>query len=330
MLRDVATAALVAFGSLWGLLARLGLTGLNTYDGKSIAPLVWAQAVGCVVMGYISHDESKAVLQRWYAPLHAMIGTGFAASCTTFSTWMLDVFQAYSNFPSYDRHGLHNVMDALTQTGATVGMSIVAFWAGHALVGVVSLKELGRHVRLSGTGPVVDLAAMVLGLAFWIGAALFCGLYAPFRNVTFALSLAPFGALIRWQLSRLNPKLSADTPMRIWDVHRWPLGTMTANLLATAAIASSVTAMYVGRVQGHASRSAYTKVSCEVLQGLQDGFCGSLSTVSTLIAEIVTMQPRRVAAAYLIACYALSMLLCVLLLGAPWWALGMQGGCRVW
>lgn len=37
--------------SVFGVLARLGLDGLATYDGRSIFPLAYAQALGCLIMG---------------------------------------------------------------------------------------------------------------------------------------------------------------------------------------------------------------------------------------------------------------------------------------
>ena len=129
----IATAGAITLGSIWGTLARLGLVALNTYDGQSIAPLVWAQAVGCLVFGYASHKRSKAAIEGWYAPAFPMITVGFAGSCTSFSTWALDVFQAFSNGEHHDRIGLYSVMDALAQTATTVGMGLAGVWAGRAL-----------------------------------------------------------------------------------------------------------------------------------------------------------------------------------------------------
>jgi CrcB protein len=38
-------------GAVFGTLARLGLVALMTYDGNSVFPLAYAQAVGCLVIG---------------------------------------------------------------------------------------------------------------------------------------------------------------------------------------------------------------------------------------------------------------------------------------
>lgn len=63
IIRHIATLGLLAFASIWGLLAREGLVSLNTYDGMSVQPLVWAQAVGCLVMGWTVGN--KEVLEEW-------------------------------------------------------------------------------------------------------------------------------------------------------------------------------------------------------------------------------------------------------------------------
>ena len=138
----IATAGAITFGSIWGTLTRLGLVALNTYDGQSIAPLVWAQAVGCLVYGYASHKRSKAAIEGWYAPAFPMITVGFAGSCTSFSTWALDVFQAFSNGGHHDRIGLYSVMDALAQTATTVGMGLAGIWAGRALADAYPLPAI--------------------------------------------------------------------------------------------------------------------------------------------------------------------------------------------
>lgn len=44
--------ALLMPGSVFGVLARLGLEALTNYDGAAIFPLAWVQAIGCFVMGF--------------------------------------------------------------------------------------------------------------------------------------------------------------------------------------------------------------------------------------------------------------------------------------
>lgn len=44
--------ALLMPASIFGVLARLGLQAITTYDGRSIFPLAWIQAAGCLIMGF--------------------------------------------------------------------------------------------------------------------------------------------------------------------------------------------------------------------------------------------------------------------------------------
>ncbi|KAG9088785.1 hypothetical protein FS749_001903 [Ceratobasidium sp. UAMH 11750] len=43
--------ALLAFPAVLGVLARLGVHALTTYDGDSVFALAWVQGMGCFVMG---------------------------------------------------------------------------------------------------------------------------------------------------------------------------------------------------------------------------------------------------------------------------------------
>ena len=314
-----ATAALIALGAIWGTLARLGLVALNSYDGQSVAPLIWAQAVGCLVFGYASHKRSKAAIEAWYAPAFPMLTVGFAGSCTSFSTWALDVFQAFSNGQHYHRVGLYSVMDALAQTGMTIGMGIAGFWAGRALADAYPLDALPA-LPMKRLNPAISHAcAIVIGSLFWIGSAILCGLHSPFRHVTFALVLCPPGAWIRWQLSRFNPARKVDDRVLVRQWMQWPLGTLAANVLATLILCGTKT--------GQGSRLFSSITSCDALRGLGDGFAGCLSTVSTLVAELIVLRPLRTSFAYLFTSWTLCVLAGVLIVGIPRWTLGITVEC---
>jgi fluoride exporter len=352
LLRHFAILGILIFSSIWGLLAREGLIALNTYSGQSIEPTIWAQAVGCLVMGW--NVANKEDLEKWYPPAFIAIGTGFCGSLTTFSSWILHVFQAYGNQNHYDRHGLHNVMDALTQTGATIGMSLISLYAGRALASILPAKPVlvileriqksisPKYTRDDvnsntesppkptqahadslvpyTTGP--DIFCILLGVVFWAGSAVLCGTYEPFRHVTYAVVLSPPGAILRWYLSRFNSyPISKRMPF-------WPIGTLAANLIATAVLSAAFIGQNVGRVAGIGGGGVYTVEACHALYGVQEGFCGCLSTISTFAVELDNIKPRRRAFGYLLGSYVLGIILCVLIIGAPWWSLGDSGSCK--
>ena len=344
-MRHCAILGLLTFAAIWGTLAREGLVALNTYDGESVASLVWAQAVGCLIMG-LAIGTNRQTIEGRYPPAYIMITTGFCGSVTTFSKWMLDVFRAFGNQRHFDRHGLHNVMDALSQTGVTFGMAIVSVAAGVSLSRLVNLELLvaayssrtksrpqlpqasqPQHAPTANKGKaskadpgntlVLDASMFSLGILVWIASAILCALYASSRRVTFSLFLAPSGAILRWYLSCFNTH-------RISQRYSLPLGTLAANLFATAVICAAFIASRAGSVP----RSfAGGLTGCEALLGLEDGFCGCLSTVSTFAVELRTIKPRRKAVRYAVISWVAGILLCVLLIGAPWWSIGTDGRC---
>ena len=340
-LRHLATVGLIAFGSIWGTLARMGLKALNTYDGQSIEPVIWAQAFACLVMGWAYQKRNHKAIQAWYAPISTMLVTGFCGSCTTYSVWMFRVFQGFSNELHFQRHGLHNVMDALTQTGATIGLGLVSYWGGTQVAHLIPAYRLIGYVRRqkeehedkekpppkAEIPPSADIACIALGVVFWAASAILCGTYAPFRKETFALVLSPPGAILRWYLARFNGPLDPYERLRVIDVRRWPNGTLLANTIAIFCYCAAETAQHVGYVTGPGARGIHSLTGCQALYGFQEGFCDTLSTLSTLVMELVVLRPPRVAFAYLFVSWLIGILVSILIVGIPWWTLGMQGSC---
>lgn len=345
-LRHLSVLGLLAFSSIWGTLTREGLIALNTYDGKSISPVIWAQTVGCLVMGWTV--ANKEALEAWYPPAFIMLGTGFCGSVTTFSSWILQVFQAYGNQLHYNRTGLHNVMDALTQTAATIGLSLAGLAAGKSLarvlpaqsvIDVLSLRRLRRGKRDDDDGeeseakrgrnhtsqstPILDLFCfIVLGLGFCLGAALLAAFQTSpqFRPTTFAIVFSPPGAILRWYLSRLNSSSLSKSPPY------WPLGTFTANILATLILCGVFVPQHYGPTGTHIAGSSV--LQCHLLFALQEGFCGCLSTISTFAVELRNLKPRKRAVGYAVGSYVVGIAVCVIVIGVPWWSKGMDGSCR--
>ncbi|GJN92870.1 hypothetical protein Rhopal_005910-T1 [Rhodotorula paludigena] len=145
---------------------------------------------------------------------------------------------------------------------------------------------------------MIALLSVVVGPLFWLG-SLFLLIFGPSswrERATFAIVVAPPATLLRYFLSkRLNP-LSK----------RFPIGTYTANSLAVLVFA----------VMALLARNPRSPLGCAALRGVQDGFCGSLSTISTLVVEVRGLGTGD-SYRYLIASWIVSMALFTVVLG-PW------------
>jgi len=59
--------SLIVFGTIWGVLARLGLQWVGGFASSAVFSLVWAQMVGCAVMGFCV--TKKNAIERVCVPL---------------------------------------------------------------------------------------------------------------------------------------------------------------------------------------------------------------------------------------------------------------------
>lgn len=153
------------------------------------------------------------------------------------------------------------------------------------------------------------LAFIALGPLFWLG-SIFLLAFGPHswrHRATFAIVLGPPGTLLRYYFSRrLNPLYPS-----------LPLGTLAANTLAVLIFA--IVAM-LQRTPGVSS------TGCAALQGVLDGFCGSLSTVSTFVVELRALG-RRDSYRYFFVSWVFGQALMVVVLGSWLWSEDREGMC---
>ena len=127
-------------------------------------------------------------------------------------------------------------------------------------------------------------------------------LSADFRHqATAALLFAFPGTLTRYLLSlRLNTLMKSI-----------PLGTLTANLMGTAFLGAF-------HVIQNLSQDPVSSGACVILQGLSDGYCGCLTTVSTFAVEIRGLKLWK-GFRYAFISWTLGQLLLLVILGPSFW-----------
>lgn len=318
---------LVLFAIL-GTLARLGLQAITFYPGAPLVfTSLWPNFGGSLFMGFLSEDR-MLFKQEWGTPtyhqqleksklraqdeenssadsrkavdlaatkkshlatkktipLYVGLATGFCGSFTSFSSFIRDAFLALSNDVSTPlgsiapRSGGYSFMAVIAVIIITVTVSISGLHIGAHLA--ILLETYTPSFSHALTQKIIDQAAVVLAWGSWIG-AVFLAIWPPDRNsdgpevwrgrAIFALVFAPLGCLFRFYASLyLNGKIPS-----------FPLGTFAVNAFGTAILGMSWDLQHLplGGVVG-----------CQVLQGVEDGFCGCLTTVSTWVSELAALR----------------------------------------
>lgn len=323
---QIYTISYLILFAIWGTLARVGLSALTTYPGEPVLFVVlWANFGGSLIMGFLSEDRmlfrdewGAATYDRLLArakgngngngegssdqeeraidlvaakkahlttkktiPLYIGLATGFCGSFTSFSSFIKDSFLALSNqmvtpelgIPG--RNGGYSFMALLAVVIVTVSLSLSGLILGAHLA--IALERFTPSIPYPVTRKILDPLAVLLGWGCWLGAILMA-IFPPHNKwrgeILFALVFAPLGCLGRFYLSiYLNGKIAS-----------FPLGTFTANIFGTAILGMSWDIAHA-RIGGLAG--------CQVLQGIEDGFCGCLTTISTWVAELNSLGRRH-------------------------------------
>ncbi|KAL7918324.1 CrcB-like domain-containing protein [Trichoderma austrokoningii] len=321
---QIYTISYLVLFAIWGTLARVGLSALTIYPGEPVLFVVlWANFGGSLIMGFLSEDrmlfrdewgtatydnllaraketgngegssdqEEQAIdllaakkahlATKKTIPLYIGLATGFCGSFTSFSSFIKDTFLALSNqmvtpelgIPG--RNGGYSFLALLAVVIVTVSLSLSGLILGAHLA--IALERFTPSIPYPVTRKILDPLAVLLGWGCWLGAILMA-IFPPHNKwrgeILFALVFAPLGCLGRFYLSiYLNGKIAS-----------FPLGTFTANIFGTAMLGMSWDIAHA-RIGGLAG--------CQVLQGIEDGFCGCLTTISTWVAELNSLGRRH-------------------------------------
>jgi CrcB protein len=271
-----------------------------------------------------AHGAAKKTI-----PLYIGLATGFCGSFTSFSSFIRDVFLALSNdlptpldhpadyasntsiASTVHRNGGYSFMAVLAVIIITVAVCLSGLYFGAHLA--IALEPYTPTLPFSFTRKVFDPFIVFVAWSCWLG-AIILAVFPPDRDsaspelwrgrAVFALVFAPLGCLGRYYASiYLNGKLPS-----------FPLGTFVVNMSGTVllGIAWDLQHVPLGSVVG-----------CQVLQGVQDGFCGCLTTVSTWVSELSSLRRTH---AYKYGASSILLALCclVLIMGSLKWTRGFS------
>ena len=264
-------------------------------------------------------------------PLYIGLATGFCGSFTSFSSFMRDCFLAISNnLPTPISHPSTPPFPSTTTTihrnGGYSFMAVVAILILTLSLGLAAL-QLGAHLAIAAhpltpTLPFhfmrkyLDRSVVFLAFGFWIG-AIIMAIFPPYQiwrgEAVFALVFAPLGCLARFYASKhLNGKFAS-----------FPLGTFTVNVLGTALLGIFYDLQHVPLSSSTRHLAGGGIVGCQVLQGMLDGFCGCLTTVSTWIGELKGLQ-RKHAYIYGGASVLVGLAFLIIIMGSLRWTRGFE------
>jgi CrcB protein len=360
---QIYTVSYLVLFSILGTLARLGLQALTFYPGTPISfSSIWPNFAGSLIMGFLSEDRmlfryewgtptyEQLIMQardeesgesssrrkqidlaaakkahmatKKTIPLYIGLATGFCGSFTSFSSFIRDIFFALSNdmptpemgTATVSRNGGYSFMALIAVIMTTVSLSLGGLFIGAHLA--LALEPFTPSLPIIFTRKIVDRVCVFVAWGCWLGAAIL-SILPPDRFVnlggsetwrgraTFALVFAPLGCLVRFYASlHLNGRMAS-----------FPLGTFAVNIFGTAILGMAWDLAHIpdGGVIG-----------CQVLQGIEDGFCGCLTTVSTWVAELVALR-RRHAYVYGSASVLVAFSCMVAIMGGLRWSDGFAG-----
>ena len=275
-------------------------------------------------------------------PLYIGLTTGYCGCLTTFSTFMRDTFLAISNNLPYPLapyvdislfqsmppsvakapNGGFSFMAVLAVLITEIGLSMAALFTGAHLA--IFTKPWVPTVPYRILRERFDPLMMVLAPLLWVliiclsillprspaKAALWSSSIwrGPFL---YSLAFAPVGCLIRFVISvNLNRRIPS-----------FPLGTFIANISGTMILGMAFSLQHASL--NSSSFGGGSIAGCQVLQGIIDGFCGSLTTVSTWVLELSDSK-RRHAYVYGIVSVATALALFVIEVGSLRWTKGFS------
>nr|XP_031860686.1 uncharacterized protein CI109_003729 [Kwoniella shandongensis]KAA5527758.1 hypothetical protein CI109_003729 [Kwoniella shandongensis] len=353
----------LVLASMIGCLIRLGLEGLAEYDGKIIFALAWSQGVGSGIMGLALARKNEII--GIYPPIYTFLTTGIAGSVTTFSSWMLEGYLAFSNFDNYNRKGLHDTVDGVAYSLSTMGIAIASLHFGEHLASVLpplprswqrrdashsqgeekTLPTTTSATTPSSTSSSRDNDSTRLPSSS-IGLRTFTRTATPLLDLIF-ISTAFLAYLLililyyfapshsQWRHPVLFPLLLSPPGaiLRFFlarlNVHKRNIDRFPLGTFLANMIATLlISGSYAAQRRPSASGPAGGNVRCNALYAIQHGFCGCLSTVSTFVVEVRTIKSWKWKWFYVGGSVVLGHVFVLAIVGGVGWDKGYVPVCK--
>lgn len=195
---------------------------------------------------------------------------GLCGSLTSFSSWMFSVFSELANYHSYNRSVGQSFVSGLMDIIAILFLSFGSYYFGshlmkryHKYHPPIEGAWFTNHVALKPK--VWEWTFLGSAIGLWALMILLSVLTSINKSLWLSGSLAPLGTWTRFLLSSL---FNNRNPY-------FPYGTFLANVSGSSLISILYILSFNSSMTG-----------CVWIVAAQSGFCGCLTTVSTLMVEL--------------------------------------------
>jgi len=265
--------------SIFAILGVLIRIGLNEVESELFLyfPLILTNSVGCIILGFVNAFKSK--LSDWQYGVYIGLTTGLCGSITTFSSWSFAIFKDLFNVPAVGSYSYKNIVCGLIEliVGLAAYTALVKF--GNHLGKFLPFSnpsEFVTSVTIRKEKPKMNIKFIIyacVAAVLFITSLVLAITLDDTRKVWLSCLMAPLGALPRYILSTKNSKFP-----------NFPIGTFAANIAGTLCLAIFTIFKY---------SSDYHEFLCHFLMAVGDGFCGCLTTISTFVNELNSLNTKH-------------------------------------
>lgn len=277
-------------------------TGKTDQYGGALFIDLPANMFGSFIMGFLTGHSKDWPVLPWLAHdhplqyedgLHLGLKTALCGTITTFSSWNAQMVLMMD--------GTGTILGrqvAAALFGYVIGMQVAisCFRAGRTLAAWchfkvnphifdaessirddTSEKSLAARYRLNAR-----IIPLVIALAIFVMYLLgdFYWKIDHYRVMWLSCLFGPFGTFMRWKLATFNGKLKSNK----WQ---WfPVGTFLSNFIASL-VSCAINAIFTATIV-----ESWT-ITHDILAGIKLGFAGCLSTVSSMVKEVVEISDKN-------------------------------------
>ena len=282
----ISIVVVLCIGTYIGVISRIYLSKLVQWDGVPHFGSLWAQIVGCIIMGLAVIYVENMNRYYWKRYLYIAVTTGLCGSLTTFSTWNKEATVTALHLNTSSLMMLESndyatqIISYFTVIVLGFGMSLAAYTFGNNIsmtvaqwFGTPSVGNISIHIGKT----ICWCVFLIIGYLLLTIILVFVCKYTDQYHILFSTLFGCAGTYIRWLLGKLD-NITAR-------LRQFPLGTFMANMIGSIVLAGiSIVKVYVQL------NIDVNNIVIDIITGITTGFCGSLTTVSTFVHQLHSLS----------------------------------------